>query len=553
MRLSSIDTHLVVALHALLVEKSVTRAAPAIFGRRHPADDEPRARAPPRRPSASLLRRGAPTSRPMPAGAGAPKGRWRGPSRGSRASSPSRGTLRPVSRRAHVPDRGHRQPRAHRLARARAPHRRGRAARRAAVPTALFRLGRRASRRAASSISSSGAAAAPRRASCASCLARESFVCLVRRGHPDSGRFTQKRFLAVDHLLVAPHGGERGAVSTARFRLRGARAPHRRHRAALPGRALRRRAVGFRADRSGSSGRCVGPTLSLAVALPCPVQLPGYSLDLVFAEWGARRRRALLAARRFVASSKRRLGALPAVIVDDNFWRAGFSWAIRARPHAYSPGRPASRGARPLGGGSRARPGPPACRGVRPSSARRREDPRRLVRSACRHVDHRPLARPATLRDEREERAVRELGEADAVQGNELTIGGPQPHVRELGPREELQTTVEQGPRGEAIEQLLQQGGMRRRKGLRRHHRRTGSDARRERVPQALAARLAHRPLEARELALRFARRRRTRPPRRATDPHSPPGRRTVARDSPPGIPRRGGPRVDQSASGAVG
>lgn len=47
-------------------------------------------------------------------------------------------------------------------------------------------------------------------------LLRESLVCVVRRGHPATrGRLTPARYASYDHLLVAPRGGDGGIVDRA--------------------------------------------------------------------------------------------------------------------------------------------------------------------------------------------------------------------------------------------------------------------------------------------------------------------------------------------------
>jgi DNA-binding transcriptional LysR family regulator len=56
-------------------------------------------------------------------------------------------------------------------------------------------------------------------------LFEERLACVVRRGHPQvsaSGRLTLKRFLALDHILVAPRGAPGGFVDDA-LRARGLR------------------------------------------------------------------------------------------------------------------------------------------------------------------------------------------------------------------------------------------------------------------------------------------------------------------------------------------
>jgi DNA-binding transcriptional LysR family regulator len=47
-------------------------------------------------------------------------------------------------------------------------------------------------------------------------LTEETFVCLLRRGHPATRRpLTAKRYAACDHLVVAPHGGDTSPIDRA--------------------------------------------------------------------------------------------------------------------------------------------------------------------------------------------------------------------------------------------------------------------------------------------------------------------------------------------------
>lgn len=114
-------------------------------------------------------------------------------------------------------------------------------------------------------------------------LASESLVCVVRRGHPAlAKRMTVKRYAALDHLLVAPHGGEVGAVD----RALAAHGMRRRVAMTVP-HFLVAPFVVARSDliltAPSRVAAALGPALSL-VTLPCPVELPSYALEMSWAE-----------------------------------------------------------------------------------------------------------------------------------------------------------------------------------------------------------------------------------------------------------------------------
>ncbi|AGP41021.1 LysR family transcriptional regulator [Sorangium cellulosum] len=114
-------------------------------------------------------------------------------------------------------------------------------------------------------------------------LAAERLVCVMRRGHPASRKpLTAARYAACEHLMVSPHGEDRGVVDRE-----------------LAARGLRRR-VTLTVSHflvapfiiSGSdllltvSARVAGAVASKLdlVVRPCPVEIAGYALTLVWAE-----------------------------------------------------------------------------------------------------------------------------------------------------------------------------------------------------------------------------------------------------------------------------
>jgi DNA-binding transcriptional LysR family regulator len=112
----------------------------------------------------------------------------------------------------------------------------------------------------------------------------ESYVCLVREGHPKVGkRLTRSIFTALDHLLVAPQGGASGVVDTALEAL-----GERRRVTCLVPHFLVAPLVVARSDLIVTLAERVVRALALPLGLrvfPPPVSLPGFVVAQV---WGRR-------------------------------------------------------------------------------------------------------------------------------------------------------------------------------------------------------------------------------------------------------------------------
>ena len=115
-------------------------------------------------------------------------------------------------------------------------------------------------------------------------LGRETFVCLMRRGHPsERGRLTIEKYAACDHLMVSPHGLEGSLVDRALER----RGLHRRV-AMTVSHFLVAPFIVARSDLLLTVSARVADTLAERLDLvvrPCPVPLASYALTMV---WSAR-------------------------------------------------------------------------------------------------------------------------------------------------------------------------------------------------------------------------------------------------------------------------
>jgi DNA-binding transcriptional LysR family regulator len=114
-------------------------------------------------------------------------------------------------------------------------------------------------------------------------LFEERLVCVVRKGHPASrGALTAARYAAFDHLLVAPREGDTSAVD----RVLAGSGLARRVVMTLP-HFLVAPFVVARSDLvltvSQRVAATFAPALGLAV-VPCPLRLPGYGLAQTWAE-----------------------------------------------------------------------------------------------------------------------------------------------------------------------------------------------------------------------------------------------------------------------------
>ncbi len=278
MRLSSIDTHLVVALHALLLEKSVTRAAKRIgvtqptmshaLSRLRACFDDP------------LFvvegRKLVPTPRAIalsPAVTAAIAGLERVFS-DERPFDPARD-----ARTFHVAATDNLElvvlPRlAHALARE-APHIDLRCRNLAADWADELRRGDLDIKLGRSGPPSPGIVR--------ELLVRESFVCLLRRGHPAlRRRLTRKRFLAAEHLAISPHSGEIGALD----RTLAAAGEKRRivitlsHFLVAPFVVAQSDLILTAPSRVVAA---LAPTMGV-VAVECPIEMGGYGLELATGE-----------------------------------------------------------------------------------------------------------------------------------------------------------------------------------------------------------------------------------------------------------------------------
>jgi DNA-binding transcriptional LysR family regulator len=113
-------------------------------------------------------------------------------------------------------------------------------------------------------------------------LMRETLICAVRRGHPATrGAFTLKRYASYEHLLVAPRGGESSLVDQ---RL-AAHGLTRHVRATVPHFLVAPHIVASTDLVLTAPSRvldALAPSLDL-VMLPCPLALQGYDLTMTWA------------------------------------------------------------------------------------------------------------------------------------------------------------------------------------------------------------------------------------------------------------------------------
>ncbi len=113
-------------------------------------------------------------------------------------------------------------------------------------------------------------------------LFQERLVCLVRRGHPAMrGRLTPQRYAALDHLLVAPRGGETGIVDD----VLAARGLERRVAMTVPHFLVAPFVVASSDVVLTISTRVAERFASRLglVTLPCPVPTPKYALAQTWA------------------------------------------------------------------------------------------------------------------------------------------------------------------------------------------------------------------------------------------------------------------------------